>query len=348
MAASNKAIFLASGTPNCPLEIEECPLTLPGPHELVVKNHFVSINPVDAYKQLLGDELLPYITWPHVPGSDLAGEVVYIGSAVTRFAVGQRVMAYAAGTLQFANRPAEGAFQHYSVVREHMTARIPEPVSYERACVLPLCLSTAAYGLFHDGYLGLNLPTVPTAKPTGQALVITSGASSVGACAIQLAVAAGYEVYSTASSRNFDLVRRLGASGVFDYHDDDCAAAISSALKGKKVVGALAVNSGGVGICADVLRTTDGVKFIADAGPPPPHGYPDDIRSRFIDSSDLVQPEGVVANIFGDFVPKALASGQLIPEPEPSVVGRGLESIQKAYNLRLQGVSAQKIVVALH
>ncbi|KAI1380096.1 GroES-like protein [Hypoxylon crocopeplum] len=346
MAPTNQAAYLVA--PNTPLDVKEAPYTSPGPNELVVKNRALAINIVDAAKQLLGDALLPYIKWPCVNGEDLAGDVVEVGSAVTGFKVGDRVIAYSAGTLPFANRPEEGAFQQYTVVRDHMTAPFPESISYERACVLPLCFTTAAYGLFHYDFLGLDLPTVPAASPKGEAIIITSGASSVGASAIQLAAAAGYEVYSTSSPSNFDLLRRLGASGVFDYHEDNCADSITAALKGKKVVGALTINTGGVAISGKVLKGTDSIKNIADAGPPPPEGYPEGIKSRFIDLLDLGDPNAVVGKIFRDFAPKALATGQLVPEPEPWVVGQGLESIQGAFETRLKGpVSAKKVVVTL-
>ncbi|KAI1394352.1 GroES-like protein [Hypoxylon trugodes] len=345
MAPSNQAAFLTG--PKVPLEVREAPYTPPGPNELVVKSRAVAVNVVDPYKQILGDALLPYIKWPCIQGEDLAGDVIEVGSAVTRFKAGDRVTSYAVGTMPFANRQAEGAFQNYTVVREHMTTSFPSSVSYERVSVLPLCLATAAYGLFHHGFLGLDLPTSPAASPKGEAIVITSGSSSVGASAIQLAVAAGYEVYSTASPRNFELVRRIGASGVFDYHEDNCADAIINALKGKKIVGALAINAGGVAISAKVLRGTDGVKYIADAGPPPPEGYPEDIKSRFIDLLDLGEPDSVVGKVFRDFLPKALESGQLVPEPEPWIVGEGLNSLQEAYDIRLKGVSAKKVVVVL-
>jgi NADPH:quinone reductase-like Zn-dependent oxidoreductase len=55
------------------------------------------------------------------------------------------------------------------------------------------------------------------------ALLITSGASSVGSNAIQLAHAAGYDIFTTASPNNFELVHRLGAEEVVDYHDQDVA-----------------------------------------------------------------------------------------------------------------------------
>jgi NADPH:quinone reductase-like Zn-dependent oxidoreductase len=342
MPPTNHAVILSGA--NQPLTLQETPYNPPDPHELVIKTHAVAINAVDAYKQLLGDAFLPYIKLPCVPGNDVAGEVVQVGSAVTRFHPGDRVCAEAAGTADFGNRQPEGAFQHYVVLREHLTVRIPDGVAYERAAVMPLGFSTAAYGLFNKGTLALEMPSVKMDRK-GKALLITSGASSVGANAIQLAVAAGYDVYTTASPKNFELLQRLGAKEVFDYHEEDTAEKIIASLQGQKLVGALAINPGGVALAGKVLNETDSVKFIAHAGPPPLDGYPEGIPSKFFIPDDLGDPESVVAQIWRDFLPQALAEGLFVPEPGPLVMGKGLEAIQGAYDRVLKPVSAQKIVV---
>lgn len=139
MALTNHAAYLTAA--NTPLSVREAPYTPPGPTELLVRTSAVAINAVDGYKQLLGDAFLPNIKIPCVPGNDLAGQVVEIGSHVTRFAPGDRIIAEAAGTADFGNRPPEGAFQEYVVVREHLTAKIPSHIPYDRASVLPLCFS---------------------------------------------------------------------------------------------------------------------------------------------------------------------------------------------------------------
>ncbi|KAF2659341.1 GroES-like protein [Lophiostoma macrostomum CBS 122681] len=344
MPPTNHAIVLSGAKQ--PLALQETSYTPPGPHELVVKTYAVAINAVDAYKQLLGDNFLPYINLPCVPGNDLAGEVIEVGSAVTRFHPGDRVCGEAAGTADFGNRQAESAFQEYVVLREHLTARIPDGVAYERAAVLPLGFSTAAYGLFHESTLGLEVPSVKKERKN-KGLLITSGASSVGANAIQLAVAAGYDVYTTASPKNFELVWRLGAKEVFDYHDEGVAEKLIVSLEAQKLVGALGINAGGVALAGKVLNSTESVRFIADAGPPPPEGYPEGIECKFFIPYDLGDPESVVARIWRDFLPQALAEGSFVPEPEPLIVGKSLKAIQGAYNRVLKPVSAQKIVVTL-
>lgn len=94
--------------------------------------------------------------YPTTQGEDIAGEVVEVGTSITIFRVGDRVLALAFSNAQASNKSSEGGFQHYTFVREHLTTRIPSTMSYEQACAIPLGLSTAAYHLFHTDFLALD------------------------------------------------------------------------------------------------------------------------------------------------------------------------------------------------
>jgi NADPH:quinone reductase-like Zn-dependent oxidoreductase len=146
-------------------------------------------------------------TWlkhPSILGYDVAGEVVEVGKDVTRFQVGDRVIGFAVGTDEKVNDPAEGAFQEYMVLRPDLTSPIPNSLSYEAISVTPLGLSIVAAGLFQEDTLALHLPCL-SPKPTGQTLIVWGGSTSVGCNAIQLGVAAGYEVFTTCSPSNSTL-----------------------------------------------------------------------------------------------------------------------------------------------
>ena len=117
----------------------------------------------------------------------MVGEVVEIGSAVTHFHVGDRVLGHAVGTDKDSNSAAEGTFQHYAVLLERLAAPIPDTMSYEDAAVLPLAVSTAACGLFQTDQLGLRHPSA-NAEPTGETVLVWGGSTSVGSNGIQLAV----------------------------------------------------------------------------------------------------------------------------------------------------------------
>ncbi|CAG8907196.1 unnamed protein product [Penicillium egyptiacum] len=347
----NKAAWLsASGV--TPLEIGSAPYTSPGPHQIVVKNSALGINSVDWAKQMLGEALLAHISYPFILGEDVAGTVIEVGEGVERFRVGDRVVAAAAAIST--NTSLEGGFQLYTVIREWLAAPLPDSITFEQASVIPLAIFTASHGLFDTGYLGLDLPTVPARQSSRdkRAVIITGGSSAVGSTAIQLAVSAGYEVVSTASPKNFDYVKKLGASHVYDYKGDTVIDDISAAVKGLHLAGGYSIGDGSVDLLAAVLSKHQGPsinKFIALAGGQPGGGNIDpSIELKFILlGPDAAGSGSVVSKVYKSYLPDALASGQFVPAPEAVVVGKGLEKIQEAFGIHIQGVSAKKIVVSL-
>ncbi|KAL9617484.1 MAG: hypothetical protein Q9160_007747 [Pyrenula sp. 1 TL-2023] len=385
MPPENSAAWLPAKSGK-PLKVGPAPYTSPAASEIVVKNGAVAINPVDWAKQLMGNMLLGQIKYPFIIGEDVAGEVVEVGSKVQRFRMGDRVLGHAMAVAPGSNKPAEGGFQKYTVIREMYAASIPEWISYEQACVLPLTLSTAAYGLFHKDFLALDsAPTVPPPPPTvignNRAIFITGGSSSVGSNAIQLAVSAGYQVYATASPKNFAYVEKLGATRVFDYHSTTVIDDVITALNGKTLAGAYA-SIGGIDTCIKILgqvnhdsKTGANKNLVAVSG----FGLPAQrqlstsagtatfmastiwtlgrnailsllrgVRFKFVDGKDFLEDDNVVSRlVYRDFLPRALAARQFVPAPEPLVVGQGLDRIQEAMEVHEKGVSAKKVVVLL-
>ncbi len=349
------------------LEVKPAPYMPPRENEIVVKNHAVAINPVDWIIQVAGNVTYRWINYPSILGSDCAGEVVEVGKGVTRFNVGDRVLGHAVGTDKDSNTPAGGAFQAYTVLLARMASPIPNAMSYERAAVLPLALSTAACGLFQKDQLALQYPSAAP-KPTGKTLLIWGGSTSVGSNAIQLAVAAGYEVITTASPRNFDYVTGLGATQVFDYNSKTAVRDIIAAFQGKTLAGALAIGKGSAEPCSDVVDACKGNKFISMASPAVSfeNGMTFQVvrklvssnlslqvktrmrhtRTKFLYGSTLKDNE-VSKVIYENFLPEALAEGRYVAAPDPYVVGNGLEHVQTGFDAQRKGVSAKKIVISL-
>jgi NADPH:quinone reductase-like Zn-dependent oxidoreductase len=133
--------------------------------------------------------------------------------------------------------PKHGGFQLYTVAHEITVSPIPDSISYEKAVVLPLAISTAAAGLYQKGFLALPYPTI-NPKPTEKTILVWGGSSSVGSTAIQLAVGSGLEVYATASKKNLEYVKALGAKFVFDYSGVAVVEDIVRTLRGSEFVGA--------------------------------------------------------------------------------------------------------------
>lgn len=237
--------------------------------------------------------------------------------------------------------------------------------------MIPLGLSTASAGLFEKDQLGLQLPTNDTAKPTGKTIIIWGGSTSVGCNAIQLATLAGYEVFTTASPRNFALCKKLGATQVFDYNSKTIVADMLSALKDKTAAGALTIGEGGAEACMEVLSKVKGNKFISMASFPllkeepkflplpktmfhfvswiaafKVRGLIKGVRSNFLIGSSIGYNH-IGKDIWEGFLEEALENGRFIASPEPEFFGKGLESVERAVKHLSKGVSAKKVVVTI-
>ncbi|TGJ78215.1 hypothetical protein E0Z10_g10553 [Xylaria hypoxylon] len=337
---NNTAAFLTEAKAH-PFVVGPAPVWTPGTDEILVKNEAVAINPVDGNLQYMAFYPLNY---PTVLGQDVAGVVVAIGPGVTRFQVGDRVVGHA--TSMASGRQQDGGFQLHTILQTNMASPIPANMSYETAAVLPLGLSTAAAGLFQEDLLNLQLPLEPARQPIGETLLVWGGASSVGSNAIQLAIAAGYEVITTASTHNFDYVKKLGASQVFDYNSLTVREDLLSAFNSKTLAGVMdCIGAPAWAICVDVALKTPGKKFVVTTKrgfPDPPEG----VNLQAVFGLSIKDDETGKA-IYEEFLPNALESGSYKPAPEPLVAGQGLESIQAAVDLHRAGVSAQKVVVKL-
>lgn len=372
----NYAAWLPS--PAAPLEVATAPLPTPedlADDEIIIKTHAVAINPVDwKIRDSPPDQNRFGIKYPFVLGEDVAGEVLHVGKAVAAatgpraFRAGDRVMGYAMALGPGRGAPY-GGFQLYVRLRAAAVARIPEGLSFEKAVVLPLSVSTAAAGLYMSSTLGLKLPgasgsgsgsvVARRAEKGKDTLLLWGGSSSVGSSVVQLAVASGYSVVATASPANYAYVRSLGADYVLDYHNPDVVGILSLLLRGSgaRVVGAYdAIGSEStVRQAAAVLAGVGGGR-VASVGWVPSSedgglgsdGSGDKVEAVRVGATGIVDAEPEVASrIWGDYVPAAMEDGTLRPAPRETVVGKGLYYVQGALDLNKRGVSASKVVVQL-
>ena len=318
------------------LDVRSSPYPSPDEHEMVIQNHAWAVNPVDRVLQ--ERKAFDWLQYPVILGCDVAGTVVQVGSSVTRFKKGDRVLALASSGL---HKPGAGAFQQYSLIEPVVTVPIPATMSFAEASVLPLALCTAACGLFQQDQLALQHPSL-SPKPTGQTVIVWGGASSVGMNAIQLAVAGGYEVFTTASPKNFDFVGKLGASKAFDYNAATVVEDIVTALENKQFVG-LFQAAGDARPSFQIVDNAKGRKFVSSAVRIP-EDKPSGVDAKAIWGTTLKDNE-VGPAVLETFLPKALAEGKYLAMPEPWVIGQGLGAIQEGFDAQKKGVSAKKIVI---
>ncbi|KAI1449073.1 GroES-like protein [Annulohypoxylon stygium] len=308
-----------------PTEIED--------RKLLLKVHTWAINPCDA---ILQDQSLPFIKYPIILGQDLAGTVEAVGSiAASKFKVGDRVFAFT----------INNGFQEYVTVDHTLTAKIPDGLSFREASVFPLCITSASFGLFGKDFLGLPYPSL-NATSTGKSLLIWGGSSAVGSNAIQLAKAAGFEVFTTCSPRSFEYVKTLGASRVFDYNSPNVIDEIAAELD-KGTCAGIYLAIGNVASACQVSYKSKQKLPVASSNPIQPADVPEGVDAKMVFGTGGVDMfKEILPVTFGGYLVEALEKGVYKVAPPPEVVSRkGIDGIQDALNIFKKGVSAKKLVV---
>lgn len=192
-------------------QLTDATVTLPelSAHQVLVKVKATSVNPLDwKLREGYLQQMMPW-EFPIILGWDVAGIIEEVGSQVSDWKVGDWVAARP-DTTRF------GTYAEHTIVDDHLLAKLPEEVSFKDAGALPLAGLTAYQALFTHGKL-----------QAGQKVLIHAGAGGVGTYAIQLAKEAGAYVITTASPKNHQLLKELGADEVIDYHTTDFETTLS-------------------------------------------------------------------------------------------------------------------------
>ncbi|MEH2290317.1 NAD(P)-dependent alcohol dehydrogenase [Nostoc sp.] len=187
------------------LQYEEVQQPKIEPTQLLVKVRASSVNPIDwkIRKGMLS--LIAGSKFPKILGLDVAGDVVAVGSGITRFKVGDAIY----GSTSFPG----GGYAEFAAIPENLAVLKPTNLSYEEAAAVPLAALTALQALRDQGNI-----------QTGQNVLINGAAGGVGTFAIQITKALGAQVTGVCSTKNLDLVKSLGAERVIDYTQQDFTA----------------------------------------------------------------------------------------------------------------------------
>jgi NADPH:quinone reductase-like Zn-dependent oxidoreductase len=189
-----KAVFYEKyGDPDV-LQYGEQPDPKVGPDSVLVDVRASSVNPVD-WKITAGylDAALP-TSFPVIPGWDVAGVVVQPGPSVTEFEAGDEVIGYVR-----MDTVGLGTFAEQVAAPVRTLARKPRNISWAEAATMPLAGLTAYQSLQAVGV------------GEGDTVLVHNGAGGVGTYAIQIATAWGARVLATASEKNHEFLRSLGA-----------------------------------------------------------------------------------------------------------------------------------------
>src|SRR5438874_5123258 len=201
--AMKAVVFEKHGGPEV-LHLAEVPDPVAGPGEVVVDIHAASVNAAD-YKVRLGGGSYSSsgVKLPHILGRDFSGVVSAVGPDFSDLRVGDPVFGVC-------DQGIEGAYAEKIAIKAAIIAKKPARLSHAEAAAMALTSLTAMWALEDTAKL----------KP-GETILIQGGAGGVAGFAIQLAKHLGATVITTASARNHDYVRRLGADRVVDYNKED-------------------------------------------------------------------------------------------------------------------------------
>ncbi|KAF5341527.1 hypothetical protein D9758_012565 [Tetrapyrgos nigripes] len=267
------------------VHLKNTPVPKPGSGQILVKVIAAAQNPSEWMK-------LTRTATPDVPaGHDFAGIVVGIGPDVPVGLrnVGERVAGFVNGCFSL---ELGGTFAEYTLADAQVLVTIPEKLSFEDAATIGLAGFTACQTLWQSQ----SLPNPLEPSTTNVPIFVHGGASSVGQIVIQLAKLSGLHVVSTASSRNHQLLRDLGADDVFDYRDPEVSKKVREAT------------NGGLEHVVDCIASAETARLIREC-----------VRENTAHVSSVLDTDVAGGNIKADFpfvytlLGKAIVAGPVLP-----------------------------------
>jgi NADPH:quinone reductase-like Zn-dependent oxidoreductase len=181
------------------LQYEDAPRPQLRKDEVLIRVHAAGVNPLDwKVRAGLSNGTVQH-KLPLIPGWDVSGVVDEVGAGASQFKKGDEVIAMADPT-------RDGAYGDYIAVCEAALAPKPKSLHHVRAAAVPLSALTAWRSLFYLGHL-----------QSGQRILIHGASGGVGHFVVQLAKWKGAHVLATASTKNQELLRKLGADETIDY-----------------------------------------------------------------------------------------------------------------------------------
>lgn len=183
----------------------------PGEGEILVRVRAAGVNRPDVLQRL--GQYAPPPGASDIPGLEIAGDIVAVGSGVKRFKTGDQVVALLAG----------GGYAEYAAVHETNALPLPSGYGYIEAAAIPETFFTVWHNVFERG--GLK---------KGETFLVHGGSSGIGTTAIQLAKAFGATVIATAGSKEkCDACLKLGADRAVNYRDEDFVEVVKEVTNGR-------------------------------------------------------------------------------------------------------------------
>ncbi|KZT19489.1 medium-chain dehydrogenase/reductase like protein [Neolentinus lepideus HHB14362 ss-1] len=328
--------------------VKSRPTPEPLPGQVQVKVHATAVNPVD-YKIFDYGKFVREV--PTVLGTDAAGEVTRLGSNVTNFRVGDRIIFQGQYNCQGDTSNGDKAtFQQYCLADADLACKIPSSLDYDEASTIPVGAVTAAAALY-DLCLGLTVPWAEGGEGLykGQTLVVLGGSSSVGSYSASILnlssiSALSFKVVTTSSPAHIVYLKSIGASVVVDRSSPTLVGDLKAVVGGEVeyLVDAISL--------PDTLRA--GIELVKEGGS----------MARVLPTNEQIEAlageKGVrvlgahgASHMYPEFKGFWKATGGyiergVIKPNRPRVLAGGLRAWEEAYELHRGGkVSGEKIVL---
>jgi NADPH2:quinone reductase len=183
---------------------------VPGPNEILIKVMAAGVNRPDVVQRM--GHYPPPPGASDLPGLEVAGEVVALGTGAKKHKLGDKVMSLVAG----------GGYAQYCIAQDAQAMTVPRSLTMAEAGATPETLMTVWHNVFERGAL----------KP-GETLLVHGGSSGIGTMAIQMAKALGSKVIVTVGSKDkADACLKLGADHAINYKTEDFVDATKKATGG--------------------------------------------------------------------------------------------------------------------
>ncbi|PSN74226.1 oxidoreductase domain-containing protein [Corynespora cassiicola Philippines] len=335
MALKNRAALVpASGKA---LEIVSVDPVHPGPGEVSVRNHAIAIQPLDAKMLLAGYGGAGSLDYPAVLGTSGAGVVEEVGENVVGIDVGDRVVFDTRAYVRSDANRTQGTWQQSVIVDASTVAKIGG-VEFEQAVLIDFPMQTAVSALHL--FLGMGEPGNVNKD---EKVLIWGAGGAVGSYAVQYAANAGYEVIVTASPRDVERQKRLGASEVIDYKATDAVDRLRQSGPFKYLFTASGDPASQQAL-ASILQPQGG-KFASVLGGDV--DLPSNVERVYKAFSQAAQQEELSdwrQWWYRDYLPKVF-QGNLVEPVKFTKVEGGLQSLQKASTDVFEGKVRGKLVI---
>jgi len=276
--------------------------------------------------------------WPVVLGCDFSGVVEDVGADIQNFKKGDEVYGYSQ-----LGAGRTGTFQERLVTPEIALAKKPSNISFEEAATLSVGTLTAAVALFWK--FGLPTPAQNHTYEKPEYLLVWGGSSSVGTYAVQLGHLAGLTVITTASARNHENLKNLGATHVLDHSAPDIVDQIRKITHDDLRYAVDTISQATADLAVKSLSTTHPAHLATVAGKP--ETIPSNVTSHPVSIAGFT-PEDLqwFKRIFGELTPY-LEQKKYSPI-QVQHVPKGLAGVPEAFRLSAEGkVSGKKLVVVI-